>query len=316
MDEAKVIRASVLGATAKDFLDLPDFSGQVLAVLSDTVYLAAPADDLFWLAQESSDPPLHPRAIVARYDPAALRAGLSFRRRSGGLQFDNGVRLDAENARTWNPPRPDPERAAEHAAVAARARELAAVIQSLDCGESLARTIPTVLALVDGLDTPPLSSPGLVLSAALAPIKETVHWCRARDLAHIGAAAQPLIGLGQGLTPSGDDWIGGLLFAATQYHLAYPGELAWDQAAVDELLEWARTRTNRISWCLLRDYTRGHGPEPLHTLVDGLLQARGMDGLLVSVRSLIAIGSSSGWDVLAGMMAGLLALEPSATRRR
>lgn len=132
----------------------------------------------------------------------------------------------------------------------------------------------------------------------------------------IGACAKPvrsdlhsLIGLGQGLTPSGDDFVGGLLFAQWYLYKAYPETMTWNQRAVDDLIEYARTRTNVISHAILRDHASGKGAEPLHNLVTALLQGKAPDELAAHIRALLAIGSTSGWDMLAGVMTSMLLLE-------
>jgi hypothetical protein len=103
-----------------------------------------------------------------------------------------------------------------------------------------------------------------------------------------------LLGLGPGLTPSGDDLIGGALVAL--HALGYP-ELA-DRLAV-ALLPAARERTNAISLAHLAAAADGEGSAALHEAL-GALSAPGTPGLGERLRAVDAIGHSSGWDALAG----------------
>jgi len=118
-----------------------------------------------------------------------------------------------------------------------------------------------------------------------------------------------LIGLGEGLTPSGDDFVGGFLFARFWLHKAYPEVARWEQRAVDELIEYARTRTNEISFTILRDHARGYSVAPMHDLLIALLASRNKTSNEIQhpVRRLLSIGHTSGKELLAGLLSGILA---------
>jgi hypothetical protein len=113
-----------------------------------------------------------------------------------------------------------------------------------------------------------------------------------------------LIGLGEGLTPSGDDFVGGWLFAA--YHLRAAYQVArWDQRAVNDLLEYARSRTNVISYALLRDHARGQSVAPLHDWLAALLCGADAREIETHARRVRALGSSTGENLLAGALAAI-----------
>lgn len=116
-----------------------------------------------------------------------------------------------------------------------------------------------------------------------------------------------LLGLGPGLTPAGDDFLGGAM-------------LAWrcrgDHARADRLtrlvLPLAATRTSRISRAHLHAAADGEGHAALHRVLSRRDAA--------SLHALAAIGHTSGWDALAGAVAALAATAPpavpQAARRR
>jgi hypothetical protein len=140
------------------------------------------------------------------------------------------------------------------------------------------------------------------------PLDRAVHLAEAfirasamDDEAAVIAAALPLIGLGPGLTPSGDDFVGGLIFA--RRHIRETNARHWDGIAGTLKAEAAR-RTNRISAALFADLADGQSFALLHTLVEAM---HGNDGdvAFAAARRLVAIGHSSGWDMLAGLIAGL-----------
>ena len=95
--------------------------------------------------------------------------------------------------------------------------------------------------------------------------------------------------------------MGGLLFTAFHLKVHFPTEYYWDTAVIQDFQYKARLLTNRISYIVLADLTQGDGPEPIHDLVNSLLQAETTEGLLRIIDRLTSIGHTSGWDMLAGV---------------
>ena len=102
----------------------------------------------------------------------------------------------------------------------------------------------------------------------LAPI------CRRGDLEPVLKLAERLIGLGPGLTPSGDDFVGGLIFMARHLISAYPRERWWQGGNIGGLLAYSETMTSKISHALLSDLAEGQSHESLHELVEDGGRAR------------------------------------------
>jgi hypothetical protein len=131
--------------------------------------------------------------------------------------------------------------------------------------------------------------------------------CRTGSLADGITAAERLIGLGPGLTPSGDDMLSGLLVA-----LRHLGGATGTQRAV-WLADWlaaavtydARTRTTPISATLLHCAARGEAsPE-----VTGVLRAvTGRQPLEPAAHRLLHLGHTSGADIAWGIQIGLSAV--------
>jgi hypothetical protein len=112
--------------------------------------------------------------------------------------------------------------------------------------------------------------------------------------------ARSLLGLGPGLTPSGDDFLVGL-FAV----LNVPGSPC--HGLLDggkDVLPGAHRATNVISLVALRAAADGHVRETISTLVAALLHGT-PSTLAEALRRVLAIGSSSGADLAAGVLAGL-----------
>ena len=114
----------------------------------------------------------------------------------------------------------------------------------------------------------------------------------ARAFTHAGLR---LLGVGGGLTPSGDDFVGAALF--TLRHMGYD-DPDWCET-IRTLTDATRTRTHAISAALFSDLAAGESFAPLHDL----LAAANATAMLEPARRLTAIGHSSGWDMLCGMIA-------------
>ena len=132
---------------------------------------------------------------------------------------------------------------------------------------------------------------------------------RAQNLAAFEAAALRVLGLGHGLTPSGDDLLGGTLFTLayapiTPWRSAMPGLHARIRSA-------AQSATNPISAALLDDLMRGSSYRVLHGVFDAF-QAGEPEPIADAVNRLLGLGASSGGDMLAGVFLALQICEPPA----
>ena len=107
--------------------------------------------------------------------------------------------------------------------------------------------------------------------------------------------AQGLIGLGPGLTPSGDDYLGGVLIALRQLGREAQARSLW------RWLEPRLARTSAISGAHLAAAAAGEGHEALHSSLQALFSAHAdWSGVLAQLDN---VGHCSGWDSLAGVVA-------------
>jgi Protein of unknown function (DUF2877) len=110
-------------------------------------------------------------------------------------------------------------------------------------------------------------------------------------------AAAVLAGLGPGLTPSGDDVLGGVLFAR---RAVGGSEVEARLAAVAESV-----RTNTIARAFLRWAARGQALSPVHELVEAAVRGD-PDAAGSAARALAAVGESSGADFALGLRWGIM----------
>ena len=131
-----------------------------------------------------------------------------------------------------------------------------------------------------------------------------------QNIAGIEEATLGLAGLGPGLTPSGDDVLGG--FAATMALLS--PQLSADSISrkhiASTIAAVAKPRTTKLSAVLLEFASRGEVSEQFGTLLLSLnLPTEEFETVQKATDRVLAFGASSGGDILLGMLLGLRALE-------
>jgi hypothetical protein len=270
-----IVRPMAMGATAHAALVRTRGVARVLARLSASTYLVA-GEEIVWLGRVGAA--LHPRAILA----AVARD-----READEMMIDVGA------VTPWRP---------------------AALALDPDTAAALADGWATLAAGATALGAPagfgallvgaPLAFP---LDGARGAAAVLARACASDDAAGATDAALALLGLGAGLTPSGDDFVGGAFFARALLataRLADPE--GWRRAAV-AVVAAAPAFTHPISVALVADLVAGLGWAPMHDLV-AALAARAPRAAAEAARRLVKLGHTSGWDLLAGVGAGLGAL--------
>lgn len=120
----------------------------------------------------------------------------------------------------------------------------------------------------------------------------------ATDAATIGE----LVGLGPGLTPSGDDLLSGALIALASLDLLDVRDVLW-RVCGDHL-----ARTNDISRAHLRSASQGYGAAALHAAI-GAVMTGDHDRIETAISAVSSIGHSSGRDAFAGALMVLRAVK-------
>jgi hypothetical protein len=269
---------SAIGAIAHAALTRTHGAARVLARLTSSTYLTAD-DTLVWLGPDRAT--LHPRAILAgaAAGEAAAAAGEG-----------DALHFAIEGLVPW---RPEPL-ALDRAGVATISRAWGVLVSELDA----LGTPEGFGALLTGA---PLAFP---LEGARRGAEDLARACAHDDAAAATTAALELLGVGGGLTPSGDDFVGAALFARRLLADAGAADVAGWQRAVTTVLAAAPARTHPLSAALLGDLADGQAHASLHDLMHGLAR----DAPAVArdaARRLVRLGHSSGWDMLAGLAAGL-----------
>jgi Protein of unknown function (DUF2877) len=132
---------------------------------------------------------------------------------------------------------------------------------------------------------------------------------RSGDDAEVRRGTRQMLGAGQGLTPSGDDVLCAVLLVLCG--VGDPAPIALLGATVQD--RW--TATTSLSASLLDAARRGYSVPDVAALVDCALRGD-LAGAREALPSTLAIGHSSGADLVAGLAGSLRALADSPSRIR
>jgi len=188
--------------------------------------------------------------------------------------------------------------------IALNISRLARWADDLPISYGLAFFIPHTSALLAGdFNMPSCSDP--FLEIAFSAITGLCRSLQQADLIGLRENTFKLIGLGPGLTPSGDDFLAGLIASLiytqkiTNHPKAFP-----IQELCNTVCDLARTRTNDISRQLLTFATKGEVPEVMETFILTILTKPDAK-LEPAARRLTNVGASSGSDQLLGIFLGI-----------
>jgi len=266
-------RAQAVGVTARRALSASGGRARVLARPGGAAFLTA-AGEIVWLGPITA--PLHPRAVLVAAVP--------------DVAIDTELTIDATAVRAWAPTA-IPLDSDGVSRLRAGWRELVRDLAALG--------IPAGFGVL--LADAPLAFP---LDGAAVHARALARACARDEATAATPAALALLGLGGGLTPSGDDFVGGMLFARQLLAAAGRAEPERWRRLADAVKQAATTCTHPISAALLSDLASGSGHAPLHEMVTALA-AGDLPRARRAAATLARLGHSSGWDMLAGVDAGL-----------
>ncbi len=309
-----LLRVLSHSAAIQPLLDIPTTRGSVQSVFPRAANLLFGGRLLTLLARET---PCTPNGLVlplhSRQGPLAdLQTGMAVIIERGTIHVPtSSLRLSTQNSRPWDP-HPHlapasctPERLERNVArlatlVAAKAPNggLAALIHLPGSqAPDQARAYPL------SSDAPASAEASLLLHTARPATERLLEGIIRQHMpsAHQGASA--LIGLGPGLTPSGDDIVIGLMAATILLStaLGIPGEFY--QRLNTELLALARNRTNKLSITWMEYARQGEVAEHLGRLFQTLV-SDDSQRLEAAAQEVLDSGATSGGDLLTGVILG------------
>jgi hypothetical protein len=197
-------------------------------------------------------------------------------------------RLDVTGAPIW-PARPDWE-ALRAQQAGWRSGFTGALVQGAGIGGLRDEENPLIR------QSPPFSFESVLANAAVAGIQMLLVGVAQGDLALCVAGAEKLAGLGEGLTPAGDDFLLGAIYGL------WATRPRWGvERVVPALVAAAVPRTTRLSAAWLRAAARGEAAVAWHDLANGLA-VNGEEAVATAVSRIQATGHTSGKAALSGFV--------------
>jgi hypothetical protein len=262
--------------------------GKVLAVFRRAFYLEGRGGLICLGPLSLGAGPLN--LLCAKWRPGEVAPGMLARLSGAEIRLAGGAVFSLSAANDWGPPQPCDWHVAD---LRRGLTGLARAAARRAPREGLGRLIPTLAdggrpAAADDTASPLLRR-GAEGASALA------EWLARDARLPPPDRARVLIGLGPGLTPSGDDLIAGALVALRAFLRPDAAEQlgAW-------ALRLAATWTGAISRAHLAAAGAGEGSEQLHRVLAAICTAPEV-GLESELDAVDRIGHCSGWDALAGV---------------
>jgi hypothetical protein len=266
------------------------WQGHIAAVFQRSLLLSAPNGQLVHLhtgPQLVSPFSLRLDSTGARIPHAIfLSHGMSVRLMDTVIDIAGQLRLKLDSVAYYRSPRPST------GAIEARALQIAHDTLTQHGRSGGIETVPAIQTLAT------------TMQQAIA----------ARDVEHICAGARGLIGLGPGLTPSGDDFLVGCLRGLW---LMSPDEVATRQMFTQlgtRLLPDIEARTTSVGAEFIRYALEGSFAEILDYAAEALVAPAHLPLVSDAIGHLLAQGDTSGSDTMRGLLTCLDALSANPPR--
>lgn len=133
------------------------------------------------------------------------------------------------------------------------------------------------------------------------PVRELRAGCHGLSRRGLERAVADLVGLGPGLTPAGDDYLGGYL-AALLHISGGNRRAAQARMLIGRAMETSAGRTHPLSEFLLGEYRAGMIPEFLTSCLRAVLHPSTGQRLASCVQRVLSHGATSGTEMMLGLL--------------
>jgi len=268
-------------------------SGTIGAIFEKSVHLKG--NDVV-ITLGNLDLPNHPYSIRCPDLPGGLREGQEFQITDRTIIIPGSYRLDFGKMDVYRP--------------VMRVDSMAGTEQMLHALQ-VARHVVATSSFKEGFQSFAVMGPlhGMMAHAVLPVLERIMEAIHAGDWDSMAESAVDLAGVGQGLTPSGDDFLVGLI-AALRFHRASGGQ-GPEAQLLDSLAAGVRDRTSVFSAQNIASAAKGWVSDIVSEWLM-FLHLGNSDAMAGATRRLLAYGHSSGVDTLAGMTTGLASVLEAA----
>lgn len=287
-----ILHADWIGVGVEELRQIPG-ELQIIGDTSKGIFFRHPSKRVIFLSREKFCGPLsitlsQPNHMILGDD---ARADMTSDRIRVSQEFD----IDFQSARIWNPPGWDASHSERIDPLVIRAIRLMSLTANKT--ENLLNRLPLLdgdADLSDSSEKPLVERFQPILNDfGKAPIEQQV------------SQLERVIGYGRGLTPSGDDFLCGIVLGMVRYRLASPA-IPGIELLRAHLLPAAYEKTTLVSANIMEFSFRGQTDERIIEGLDEILTRNPSINKLES--SLMGWGNTSGLDTLAGLLVLLKAI--------
>ena len=270
-------------------------TGEIIGVTSKGIYVKTSSR---WLSFISCEPYHSPITININSDRISLHqisSGKPVQISDGQMILpDARLTISAQNSDVWNPP-PPPSPPLPGAECIQNLAYFARKALTQKPSVGLCPLLPDLLTL-------PKTETGFEFNSLQKEILAIQTDLTSRDTATLISSLCNCLGSGAGLTPSGDDFVTGLLLVLNRWKNVF-----WDRGDLDRVnqsvVEAAYQKTTTLSANLIELASLGEGDERILKAIDWIMGGNTDESSIVD--DLLDWGSSSGVDVLAGFTAAI-----------
>ncbi len=298
-----ISKINLVGAFAKECFDAPD-EAKVIGVFRRSFYIENSSGRHACIGERGIGP--GPLNVLCEFSDdidftQILKPGSPTEIRDTWMQLGPRMKIDISHMMVWKP-EPLPI-GWDLAFFLENLPFLVQWIAETGPREGLA---PLIAHIVDGKG---ISNEDAFQTVSWKGISDFRHWLshsqNQGENLEFPADAHQLVGLGPGLTPSGDDFWCGVMVA-----LRALGQHEISDRIANTILNQAKDRTNKISCAHLECAAKGLGAQALHETISAMGVADEAR-LSSALHTLDKIGHTSGWDSLAGVVCVLKAVAKS-----
>jgi hypothetical protein len=301
------LHARFIGTRAREALAECTSGWRVLAQVSGAIYVESPGKPLLWISDRAEA--LHARSIlVDSFSEDVDAPQPTSCSRPSTRKLGDAIMLEALDAEEWEAT----WRCADSRDIAPPLPRWQQAISRLLAETAVEQNLARSLLQDDGF-VPNDTFEARIVRALKESTDRLAQVSSGDSLLDALERSEQLIGLGCGLTPSGDDILSAYLYVLRSAEIVWQESFDIDWDEVVSRLESRLHRTNPISAAIMLDCAQGDAVDPLHQLVSSLLCGASLEEVVSRIRILVNIGHSSGWDMLVGITAAAMALKNLAT---
>lgn len=310
-----VLNVSSIGWRFKQALERHPFQGRVHSVFPQAFNLELPDGQVFGIVAGGTRHCLV-ASVEGRVAWRRLQSGMAVKYGGGVLEVpEAGIYIEVGRAGIW-------KGTGSQVALGSASEMLQAAIAAASVGYRFgSRTgLGGLLGYISGEPGKITSQPGWPrwLDRARFFLTELLSSLASREPAAAEVAARELVGLGPGLTPSGDDLLAGVVGTWWWWQRAGRWRSPLLQRCLEGVARAAREKTNVFGYQEVSWAARGELPEVALKVVMNVIRGRRTD-LRSEVLALTGLGSSSGTDMLTGIcfaIMGILNVETGTGAQR